>query len=137
VRRQLLPAVNIQAPWAEYILQGTKTIETRRYPLPKKYIGKEMVIIETHPANNKARSKLVGVVVFGKPFQYLSRADFYADSTRHLVNRDTIRFSWAAGDEKKRWGWPVLRVVRISSQDVGNQTRGIIFARQVEVSLDH
>jgi len=34
-----LPGINIQAPWAEAIVAWHKVIETRFYPMPKKWFG--------------------------------------------------------------------------------------------------
>ena len=43
----MLPGINIQAPWAEAIVSGRKLIETRFYPMPRKWIGQPLAIIET------------------------------------------------------------------------------------------
>ena len=42
-----LPGINIQAPWAEAIVSGRKVIETRFYPMPRKWVGQPLAIIET------------------------------------------------------------------------------------------
>src|SRR4051812_33618820 len=103
-----LRGLTIQYPWADLILSGRKTIETRFYPLPSKYVGMEIAIIETPGARGEFRSRLVGIVIFGPSFLYRDAQEFYADSARHLVRPDTLRFSWKHGQGKAKWGWPVL-----------------------------
>ena len=39
--------LEMQAPWAEELLSGRKTIETRTYPLPESLIDKKIWIIES------------------------------------------------------------------------------------------
>jgi len=39
-----LPGINIQAPWAEALVAGHKVIETRFYPMPKKWFGQPLAI---------------------------------------------------------------------------------------------
>ena len=39
--------INIQAPFAELLINLEKCVETRTYPLPLKYEGEELALIET------------------------------------------------------------------------------------------
>ena len=48
-----IPGVNIRWPWSKLLLEGTKTVETRSYPLPTGFVGKEIAVIETPGPNGK------------------------------------------------------------------------------------
>jgi hypothetical protein len=127
-----LPAVNIQHPWAELIIAGKKSIETRHYPLPKAYIGKEMLVIETPGKEGRFKRRAVGLVVFGESFQYESRVEFYKDRAKHLVD-ETSTYAWITG--KKKWGWPITKVVPIKGTIPTNLRTGIVFTKTVRVAL--
>jgi hypothetical protein len=129
-----LPGINIQAPWAELIIAGKKTVETRLYPLPQKYVGKRMAMIETPGRDGRFSSRLVGVVVFGESFSYRSRKQFYADSGRHHVFPDSD-FSWDAGNGRSKWGWPIVSVERVRKTLPPGFRKGIVFSRHVPVGL--
>lgn len=47
MKKRTLCGINIQFPISQLIVDGSKTIETRTYPIPDHYIGKEMILIET------------------------------------------------------------------------------------------
>jgi hypothetical protein len=127
-----LPGINIQAPWAELIVSGKKTVETRCYPLPQKYVGKPMAVIETPGRTGRFSSRLVGVVVFGESFPYRSRDEFYADSGRHHVFPESD-FRWDAANGKAKWGWPVLSAKRMRKPLPPGFRKGIVFTRHVPV----
>jgi len=133
--KRTMPGINIRAPWAELILSGEKTIETRFYPLPERYVAKEMAIIETPGPDGDFKSRIVGVVIFGSSFEYKSEAAFYRDTSRHLVDRKSPSFTWKTGSGKRKWGWPVLSVLRVSYELPLNLRRGIIYSKSVPVGL--
>jgi len=133
--RQVLPGLNLQAPWSQMIVDGIKTVETRFYPLPKKYIGQEMALIETPGKNGKFKARVTGIVVFGEPFLYDSKRKFYADQNRHLVCLKNSDYNWDSGMGKKKWGWPIIKIRKIEKPLEVVSTRGIVFARQVEISI--
>lgn len=80
-----LPGINIQAPWAEAILTGRKTIETRCYPMPEQWEGQPLVIIETPGKKGQFRSRVAGLVIFGKSYRYESRLSFIREQKVLLV----------------------------------------------------
>lgn len=128
-KRKLL-GINIQFPISRLILDGTKTIETRTYPIPSEYIGQEMAIIETPGKDGGFKSRVVGVVRFGESFPYESEKDFYKDSLRHRVTKDS---PWRWDAQKPKWGWPILAVVRFDSEIAPPPRRGIKYTRSVLV----
>src|SRR3989338_7516120 len=99
--------LNIQFPISRMILSGQKTIETRTYPIPPAYLGKELVIIETPGKLGRFKARMIGLVTFGESFQYRSKSAFYRDTPKHCVTPDSI---WAWNASKGKWGWPILRV---------------------------
>lgn len=129
-----LPALNVQAPWAELILSGKKTIETRRYPLPKAYQGHEMYIIETPGRLKGVKRKIVGIVKFSYSFQYQSRQHFYQDRDKHHVG-PTSNFAWKAPDKTKRWGWVVETVRRCQGEVPHTKKCGIVFTQALNADV--
>ena len=59
-----LPEINIQAPWAEAIVSGRKVIETRLYPMPRKWVGQPLAIIETPGKARHFQRRIAGLVIF-------------------------------------------------------------------------
>lgn len=131
--KKCLPGLNLQAPWTQWILEGRKTVETRFYPLPKKYVGKEMLIIETPGKTGKFKARIVGIVVFGEPFQYQSKKEFYADRARHLVDTASPNFTWESGKGKKKWGWPVGKTRRMYIKLPIGIKRGILYTESIPI----
>ncbi|MGE3756110.1 MAG: hypothetical protein AB7H97_00045 [Pseudobdellovibrionaceae bacterium] len=125
-----LPGINIQYPISRLIVEGEKTVETRTYPIPDHYIGKEMVLIETPGSDNAFAARAIAVIIFEPSFKYASKAAFYADTKRHRVTPSSP-WKWQPG--KIKWGWPV-KVVRVFSQPVTIQTpKGIRFTKEVRL----
>lgn len=65
------------------MLDGKKTIETRSYALPAKYIGIPIAIIETPGPLGKKQgiqdTQIVGLITFSECFKYSSRALWETD----------------------------------------------------------
>jgi hypothetical protein len=125
------PGINIQAPWSQLILSGRKTMETRFYPLPKKYIGTKLALVETPGPSKVFKARVIGLITFGESFPYKSKAAFYADSRKHLVTTEAADFSWESGLGKLKWGWPILRVEPFDTFVPVSGRRGIIFSSQI------
>ena len=62
MKNSVLPAINIQFPISELILSGKKTIETRTYALPEKYIERDLYLIETPGSNGAFKADRKSVV---------------------------------------------------------------------------
>ncbi len=124
-----LPGVNIQFPISQLILEGKKTVETRTYPVPDKYLNQEMWIVETPGKSKDFKARVVAKVVFTKSFRYESRKQFYLDQKRHCVTPDS---PWAWSDSPK-WGWEI-KVLKILRDPMAIKQRvGIRFTKEVEV----
>lgn len=133
--RLSLPALNVTAPWARLLVSGVKTVETRGYPMPRWYVGRPIWIIETPRKGDPRPARIVGTLVFGKPFRYETEQQFILDVARHRVTTGS-EFSWGA--RRAVWGWPV--VLRLGTAKIklvqGAVSRGRVFTKSVVVSDD-
>jgi hypothetical protein len=102
--KKVYTGINIQFPISELIISGKKKIETRTYPVPDKYLGQEMLLIETPGINGEFKSRIRAVIVFSSCFEYKDKAEFYKDVNKHCVTFDS---AWAWDDSKGKWGWNV------------------------------
>ena len=126
-----IPGLNVQSPWAEMIVSGRKTVETRFYPLPLHYVGESLAIIATPGRKSKQRSHIVGIVIFDKSFLYADARAFYLDRHRHLITPETELFGWDSGCGKNKWGWPVIAASTYQQEMPRNFKKGILFTRRV------
>ena len=122
------PGLNVQHPISRLILNGSKSIETRTYPLPSQYIGKEMLLIETPGKEGKFKARIIGIAVFGESFKYKNKKDFYLDQQYHCVSPTSL---WKWQPKKPKWGWPVLKIIKVPDEIPTLGRRGIIFTREI------
>lgn len=120
--------INIQWPISEDIIEGRKTIETRTYPLPKNYLNVEMLLVETPGKNGKFKARIRAVIKFTSCFKYASKKEFYADSKKHLVTKESI-WAWK---EKEKWGWHV-EVVKIITTPITDLPHGIVYRKNLSI----
>lgn len=132
MRDRKLPGLNVQAPWARLLLEGKKTIETRTYPLPEKYRGQDLWLIETPGRLGKFKARVIGVIRFVDCKQYKASADFYDDSDLHLIEAGAKDYAWRTG--VKKFGWVVESVMRASEFDAPSP-RGIVYSRPFKSQL--
>jgi hypothetical protein len=126
-----IPGVNVQWPISTLIVAGEKTVETRTYPLPQKYVGKELAMIETPGTSGKFKSRIVAIVRFEQSFQYRTKTEFIRDYKRHRVSEHS---KWKWNSTKPKWGWPV-KVLKILENSVpAPSKRGIIFAKSCKIT---
>lgn len=118
--------INIQYPISQMILNGIKTIETRTYPIPKKFLNKEMAFIETPGKNGKFKARVIAIITFTDCFQYKNKKEFYADIKRHCVSTDS---DWAWNDGEK-WGWK-FKIIYVFKTPIPCTSRGIIYRKNI------
>lgn len=118
--------INIQAPWAALLISGQKSVETRSYPLPKKYEGVELALIETPGKSRKFKSRIIGTITFSHSFQYKTENDWKLDYSRHKVEDSDPLYSWT--NNKPKYGWVVSNVKVFDDPVDAPKKRGIIFA---------
>jgi hypothetical protein len=99
-----LPGFNVKSepdmPFADLILSGRKTIETRAKPTLNSLVGRRVKLIET---TGKGSGKVKGEVTVGEPKFYKTKAEFDADIDKHLV-QDNSEFAFGPGG---KWGYPM------------------------------
>tara|TARA_R100001510_G_C7654868_1_gene213717 strand:+ start:3596 stop:3988 length:393 start_codon:yes stop_codon:yes gene_type:complete len=108
-----------EAPYTEMILDGDKTIETRRTNSLDPYVGEEVGIIRT----GKGPATLVGFMDIGKPKQYSNSQEFDRDRSKHRVPKDSKE-----DKEGKSVGYPLSDVERTKPKEI--HSRGYI-AREI------
>jgi hypothetical protein len=123
------PGINVQAPWARLLLEQKKQIETRTYPLPAKYVGKDLWLIETPGSLGKFKARVIGVIRFAESKEYGSKDEFNSDIDLHLVHPDNQEYRWRAGIRK--FGWIVESVCRTEEFEAPFP-RGIVYASPFE-----
>ena len=149
-----LRGINIQRPWARMILEGRKTVETRKYPL-KGYMGEDLWIIETKgdlgnyvDANSDAaflvptgggetgapvaagarqrfESRIVGMLRFEEGFQYHDVDQWRGDVGRHCITKG--HFEWNPA-KSNMYGWRVATARLLAEPQVEPRTKGMIGA---------
>ncbi|MDE3269235.1 MAG: hypothetical protein OYH77_03010 [Pseudomonadota bacterium] len=120
--------INIQWPISRKILSGEKSIETRFYPIPSKYLNQEMLLIETPGYQGKFKSRITAIIKFTKCFKYKDPKSFYADYHRHFVDKNS---PWAW--DKPKYGWCVEVVRVINPPQVFEERKGIVYTRGIWV----
>ena len=118
MKKTTYTGINIQYPISQLILSGEKTIETRTYPIPAKYLGQDMLMIETPGKTGKFKSRIVAIIRFDECFPYKSSKEFYKDTKGHCVTPDS---NWAWTDEKPKWGWPVKYLALVKPKSVAKR----------------
>lgn len=118
-------------------MTGEKTVETRGYPLPERYLNKNLALIETQGGRPKGSSetqaRITGVVRFSSCFRYESVAEWAKDSKRHKVKPADPNFRFDATDEK--WGWKIDMIVQVDPPVAPPKRRGIKYAKKCIVPV--
>lgn len=129
-REITLPGLNIQYPISQEIRCGNKTVETRFYPIPDKYLKTPMWLIETPGRIGSFSARAIAVVVFDSCFEYKSEAAFYKDSNRHLVDRNS---DWKWDKKKSKWGWVISKVYPLKQYIPITKRRGIVYTAAIKL----
>ena len=128
--KKTYPGINIQWPISRDILSGKKTIETRTYPIPEKYLGEEMLLIETPGPYGDFKARIIAIIIFTECFKYPSMKVFYSDYPFHLINKKS---PWA-WKEKAKWGWRV-NITKVISPPINfPEKKGIVYTRGITFS---
>lgn len=133
--------LEVQEPFATLIYQGKKTIDIRRYDLPKGLFMKPIALLETPSDSSSSTSstttavssKLPNVISYPDVEQkyhvrikgwftirqcihYTSYHDFMQDEAKHCVGPDS-EYGWLQGYTKELYGW----VIDSASQQLQQQ----------------
>ncbi len=121
-------------------MRGEKTVETRSYDFPKKYLNVEMALIETPGPKGRRegrikKARIIGVICFSGSFRYKSYKAWKADRKRHLVSNCDPQFAYSAVREK--WGWVVKYCKTFKKSLPPPKKRGIVFANSCQIRQQH
>jgi hypothetical protein len=133
MKKKTYTGINIQYPISQLILSGEKTIETRTYPIPEKYLGQDMLMIETPGKTGKFKSRIVAIIRFDECFHYKNSKEFYKDTKRHCVTPDS---AWAWTDEKPKWGWS-LKIKKIKTSILCSKKIGIRYTTNLIIKTNN
>lgn len=119
-----MTGINIQYPWSQLLIDQHKCVETRSYPLPKKFIGEPLALIETPGSKAKFKARIIGIITFSHSFQYTSKIQWQNDYIRHLVDNTNPLFGW---NNKSKYGWVVCDIKKFDQPIIAPQNKGIVF----------
>jgi hypothetical protein len=128
-----MTGINIQTPWSELLINAIKSVETRTYPLPDKYAGETLALIETPGRYGKFKSRIIGTITFSHSFKYRDQKAWQDDYNRHFVAVDDPIYGWVPNDPffalggKSKYGWVVSQVKKFEKPVDITQRKGIIF----------
>jgi hypothetical protein len=128
-----MTCLNIQIPWSLFLIDGLKSVETRSYPLPKKYEGVELALIETPGKSGSFKSRIIGTITFSHCFKYPDINAWKDDYNRHLVEEANSLFCW---NDKDKYGWVVSNIRKFDEPVSAPKKKGIIFTKNCKVSVD-
>jgi hypothetical protein len=132
MNEQAFTGINIQYPISELILNGSKIIETRTYPLPKRYLNIDMLLIETPGSKGQFKARVKAIIQFTECFRYKDKKEFHADYTRHKVKKGS-QWDWI---KKPKYGWKVKIVKKLDSPFEINQG-GIIYRKNILLPFNY
>lgn len=113
--------LNIREPFATLIAIGSKTVETRTYPIPDHLIGKRLAIVAT----GSGKAKVVGTVVFSGYCLYSTVDEFRANFAHHLVAENS-HYDWAG---KPKYAWHVSDAVFFREHKDAPSKTGMIWRK--------
>lgn len=129
-----IPGIHIQWPWSQLLLNGKKVIETRSYPIPEKFVGMPLAVIETPGPTGKKngiQTAIIGIITFDSAYQYSSREQWLRDEKLHLVPPNDKLYGFKSG--KPKWAWKVSSFEK-RKPSPPPKIRGIIYAKNCKVS---
>jgi hypothetical protein len=129
-----MTGLNIQIPWSRLLIDGTKSVETRSYPLPHKYEGVELALIETPGKYGQFKSHIIGTITFSHSFLYTNQQEWISDNNRHRVEVDDKLYGW--NPNKLKYGWVVCDIKKFDKPMSAPKRKGIVFTKNCKVPVD-
>jgi len=123
--------LNVQIPWSTLLINEWKSVETRSYPLPQKYEGVELYLVETPGKYGRFKARTIGTITFSHSFKYPDKQSWIDDYNRHKVEEGDEFFGW--NENKPKYGWVVCSVKKFEHAVDINQKRGIIFTTNLDI----
>jgi len=112
-----MKALSLKQPWAELILQGKKTIETRTWNT--NFRGEFLIHasgnideegMRTYGFKDLPRRAIVGKATLTEVKKYLTKEEWMADNDKHLAG------NW--WDGSKRYGFVLINVQRLTPKQM-------------------
>ena len=129
-----MTGINIQTPWSELLINEVKSVETRSYPLPEKYVGEEIALIETPGRYGRFKARIIGTITFSHSFKYPDQRAWQDDYNRHCVAVDDPVYNWK--DDKPKYGWVVSKVTKFDKPLDIRKRKGIIFTSGIKLKKE-
>ena len=129
-----MTGINIQTPWSELLINEVKSVETRSYPLPEKYAGEELALIETPGRYGRFKARIIGTIIFSHSFKYPDQRAWQDDYNRHCVAVDDPIYNWK--EDKPKNGWVVSKVTKFDKPLDIRKRRGIIFTSGIKLKRE-
>ena len=129
-----MTGINIQTPWSELLINEVKSVETRSYPLPEKYMGEELALIETPGRYGRFKARIIGTITFSHSFKYPDQKAWQDDYNRHCVAVDDPIYNWK--DDKPKYGWVVSKVTKFDKPLDIRKRKGIIFTSGIKLKKE-
>lgn len=129
-----MTGLNIQTPWSELLINEVKSVETRSYPLPEKYVGEEIALIETPGRYGRFKARIIGTITFSHSFKYPDQRAWQDDHNRHCVTVDDPAYNWK--EDKPKYGWVVSKVTKFDKPLDIRKRRGIIFTSGIKLKRE-
>ena len=129
-----MTGINIQTPWSELLINEVKSVETRSYPLPEKYVGEELALIETPGRYGRFKARIIGTITFSHSFKYPDQRAWQDDYNRHCVAVDDPIYNWK--DDKHKYGWVVSKVTKFDKPLDIRKRKGIIFTSGIKLKKE-
>ena len=124
--------INIQSPFAELLINSDKCVETRTYPLPLKYEGEELALIETPGKIGRFKARIIGTITFSHSFKYDNLQEWISDYNRHRVEQES-NFGW--NEDKDKYGWVVSQIYKFEKPFPAPENKGIVFTNNCNTVL--
>ena len=125
--------INIQFPWSQLLIDGDKCVETRSYPLPEKYEGEELALIETPGKSGDFKARIIGIITFSHSFKYPNEQAWIDDNNRHKVGNTDKDYGWKT--DKDKYGWVVSNKIKFDYTQPAPAKKGIIFTLDCQVMI--
>ena len=125
-----MTGVNIQAPWSSLLINRLKSVETRSYHIPIKYVGHPLYLVETPGKFGKFKARVIGTITFSCSFKYPDKTSWINDHNKHLVSQDDPLYGW---NDKPKYGWVVSYVEKFDQPLDIDSKRGIIFTNNLKL----
>ena len=125
-----MTGLNVQAPWSSLLINGLKSIETRSYHIPTKYVNHPLYLVETPGKLGKFKARVIGTITFSGSFKYPNKTSWINDYAKHLVSQNDPFYSW---NDKPKYGWVVCSVNKFDEPLDISGKRGIIFTNNLKL----